>query len=171
MKYLISFLLLAISFAACSQEHEMYIGKKSSKACNVAGAFDILILKENQDKNWMDVLFSISCTEEGAEELNYTCFIRKNESEILLFNEYSSPAGLTKLLYFDIINNVLYSTSFLNEVKIPLPLTVDLKIKVVNTYDMDAGNYISFPLQIEWDKSKSIKVLKADIEILQTINY
>lgn len=170
MKYILVSLLLAISFVACSQEHVMYIGKTQSKACDVAGTFDILILKESQDKNWLDVLFLVSCTED-AEELNYTCFIRKNESEMLLFNEYSSPAGLTKLLYFDISKNVLYSTAFLNEVKIPLPLSVDLKKKVVNTFDMDVGDYVSFPLQIEWDKSKSTKVAKADIEIIQTISY
>lgn len=171
MKYLIFTLLLTISFVACSQEHAMYIGKAKCKTCNVAGAFDIFILKENQDKNWMDVLFSISCIEEDAEELNYTCFIRKNESEMLLFNQRSSPAGLTKLLYYDIGNSVLYSTAFLNEEKIPLPLSVDLKKKVVNTFDMDTGDYMFFSLQNEWNKSKAVKIPKTDIEIIQTINY
>ena len=167
-KYIIVFVFILSSIHTYSSNNDIIIAKTKSTDCK--DAFDIYLLQISNDREFANIIYAVSCTEELGD-FTYQCLLKKEETILLIFEEYSSPAGLTKIHYLEIKKGILYSSDFLQEEKIPLLTTIDIRESGFNVLNIDNGNFVQTPLKISWEKEKS-KLLKIkEVEILQTIDY
>lgn len=166
-KYIIAIIILLSSLHVYSCNNNIIIAKAKSKNCK--DAFDILLLSKSINSISSEIIYLLPCKEE-VSEFTYNCLLKKEENVLLIFEEYSSPAGLTKIHYLDIRNGIFYSSDFLQEEKVPLLTTVNIKSASFNILDIDNGNYIKVPLEITWKKEESEQLKHNELEIIQIID-
>lgn len=162
MKFLILSIFTILCIEACAKEQKFYIAEYKNENCGL----DLILVKE--ENNESKLLYQIECPE-NTEEFYYDCYIRKDNYELIIFSQYSSLAGLKKILYYDLKNNVLYSTDFLNETKIPLYLSVEIDKKTISVFDMDFGEISLFSLKSNSCENDINIISKNDYKIIKTI--
>ncbi len=165
---MIVIIFLLSSMFAFSCNNDITIAKSVSTDCK--DAFDIFLLQNSNDSEAQNIIYTVPCKEELGD-FSYKCLLKKEESILLIFVEYSGPAGLTKIHYLDIKKGILYSSDFLQEQKVPLLTTVNTKNRDFNILDIDNGDFVQVPLKITWRKEESEKLKNIEVEILQKIDY
>lgn len=163
-------LLLSFCMPSNSCDRELLIVKTKSNDCPKDKFFDIYLLENDKDNNQQYVVYHIACKDD-LKDFSYECLVKKDNVTFMIFREYSSPAGLTKIHYLNITNGVLLSTDFMGETYIPLLLTANFEENTIEAFDIDTGEYSSLLLKTEWQKSKSKKMNTNDYEIIKTISF
>lgn len=161
---LIIAILLNYNNGSFDTEHKILIVKNKNIECQESNLYDINLIL-----NTGEIIYKMSCIDHD-DYFSYICLVKKENYTFLIFNEYSNLAGLIKVHFLDIRDMILYSTDFMGETKIPLPLTVNIGNRTISALDIDNGNYLVLPLQITWQKSKSEKKKLEIYEVIKEID-
>ena len=115
-KYIIVIIIFLTSMFAYSSNNNIVIVKAKSTDCK--DTFDIFLIESCNNCEFPNIIYMISCKEE-LSDFTYKYLLKKEENILLIFEEYNSPAGLTKIHFLDIKKGILYSSDFLKEEKVP----------------------------------------------------